>query len=98
MLANLHRQKDLIATEWLLFRLGKIMGKNKAMEKLHSVAAVAAEQYISLKEAVLADSEIGPIFSAAELVPLDQPERYIGSAVELVDRTVEEISRLRNAP
>ncbi|MGR0481123.1 MAG: class-II fumarase/aspartase family protein [Candidatus Electronema sp. V4] len=94
MLANLHRQKDLIATEWLLFRLGKIVGKNKAMDKLHALAAAAAEQRISLKAAVLADTELGALFTAEELAPLDSPEQYVGSAVELVDRTVEEISGL----
>ncbi len=95
MLANLHRQKDLIATEWLLFRLGKIMGKNKAMEKLHTLATAASEQLSSLKEAVLADSELGPLFTTDELAPLDHPEQYVGSAVELVDRTVDELQRLR---
>jgi adenylosuccinate lyase len=91
MLANLHRQKDLIATEWLLFRLGKIMGKNKAMDKLHKLAAAASEQRVSLKEAVLADSEIGTIFTVEELAPLNQPEHYTGKAEELTDRTVAEI-------
>ncbi|MGX9726173.1 MAG: class-II fumarase/aspartase family protein [Candidatus Electronema sp. VV] len=95
MLANLHRQKDLIATEWLLFRLGKIVGKNKAMDKLHTLAAAAAEQQISLKEAVLADNELGSVFHEEELAPLDSPEQYVGSAVELVDRAVEELRRLR---
>lgn len=90
MLVNLHRQKDLIATEWLLFHLGKIMGKNKAMDKLHSLAAQAKEGKISLKEALLADEELGTVFSLEELIPLDKPEQYLGKAVELVDRMVEE--------
>ena len=90
MLVNLHRQKDLIATEWLLFHLGKIMGKNKAMDKLHSLAAQAKEGKISLKEAVLADEELGKLFSPEELSPLDKPEQYLGKAVDLVDRMVEE--------
>ncbi len=94
MLANLHQRKDLIATEWLLFRLGKIMGKNKALEKLHSLAGSAAERNASLKESVLADEEIGGMFSPEELVPLDYPEQYIGHAVEIVERTVAEINRL----
>lgn len=89
MLANLHRQKDLIATEWLLFRLGKIVGKNKAMEKLHKLAAEASERRISLKDAVLTDSELGPLFTADELAPLDSPEQYVGSAVELVDGQIQ---------
>ena len=95
MLANLHRQKDLLATEWLLFRLGKLMGKNMAMEKLHTLAVAASEERISLKEAVLADSDLGALFTAEDLAPLDYPELYAGSAGELVDRTVAEINKLR---
>lgn len=94
MLANLRRQKDLIAAEWLLFRLGKSMGKNKAMEKLHKIAAAASEQRISLKEAVVADSEVGTVFTLEELAPLDQPEQYTGMAEELADRTADELGRL----
>jgi len=85
MLANIHRQKDLLATEWLLFRLGKILGKNKAMEKLHALATEAAERQISLKEAVLMDNDLSSVFKAEELVLLDHPEQYLGSAVALVD-------------
>jgi adenylosuccinate lyase len=95
MLASLRRQKDLIAAEWLLFRLGKSMGKNKAMEKLHRLTAAASAQGTSLKAAVLADHEVGPLFNAEELALLDHPEQYIGSAVELVDKTVAEIIRQR---
>jgi len=97
MLANLHQRKDLIATEWLLFRLAKTMGKNKALEKLHNLAIEAAEREISLKEAVLADNEIGSMFKPEDLAPLEHPEQYIGHAVEIVDLTVEEIRRLRRS-
>ena len=55
------------------------------MKKLHKLAATAAEQKSSLKQAVLADSELGPLFTQEELAPLDQPEQYIGRAAELVD-------------
>jgi adenylosuccinate lyase len=64
------------------------MGKNKAMEKLHTLAASAAEERIGLKAAVLADTELGALFTADDLAPLDSPECYVGSAVALVDRTV----------
>ncbi len=95
MLANLYQQKDLISTEWLLFQLSKTLGKNKALEKLHSLAVLATEKNISLKEVVLADSEIGSLFSPEDLDPLDHPEQYIGHAVEIVDRTIAEICRQR---
>ena len=97
MLANLHQRKDLISTEWLLFQLSKEMGKNNALEKLHSLAEAAAEDGRSLQEMVLADKEIGPLFTAEELALLDQPEQYVGHAVEIVDRAMADLrSRKQN--
>jgi len=95
MLANLHQRRELLVTEWLLFRLSKTLGKNKALEKLHSFAALATEKNSSLKEMVLADTEIGALFTPEDLAPLDHPEQYIGHAVEIVDRTLAEIRRQR---
>jgi adenylosuccinate lyase/3-carboxy-cis,cis-muconate cycloisomerase len=95
MLANLHQRKDLISTEWLLFQLSKEMGKNNALEKLHSLAGLATENRSSLKEVVLADKEIGPLFTAADLALLDQPEQYVGHAVEITERTLADIRRQR---
>ena len=95
MLANLHQRKELIVTEWLLFRLSKTLGKNKALEKLHSLAASAAEKDSSLKEMVLTDTEIGALFTPEDLAPLDHPEQYIGHAVKIVDRTIAELRRQR---
>lgn len=95
MLKNLYQQKDLISTEWLLFQLSREIGKNNALKKLHSLAASAAENGISLKEIVLADKETGPLFTAKELAPLDQPEHYIGQAVEITERTIADIRKQR---
>ncbi|MCI5222018.1 MAG: adenylosuccinate lyase family protein, partial [Candidatus Electrothrix sp. AR4] len=95
MLANLYQQKDLISTEWLLFQLSKTLGKNKALKKLHTLAALAADKNISLKEVVLADAEIGLLFSPENLDPLDHPEQYIGHAVEIVDRMIAKICHQR---
>ena len=95
MLANLHQRKDLISTEWLLFQLSKEMGKNKALEKLHSLAGLATENRTSLKEVVLADQEIGSLFTIEGLAPLDQPEQYVGHAVEIVEKTIAAIRQQR---
>ena len=95
MLANLHERRDLISTEWLLFQLSKELGKNKALEKLHNLAGLATEKGISLKEVVLADEEIGSLFTPEGLAPLDQPEQYIGHAVEIVEKTIAAIRQQR---
>ncbi|MCI5159784.1 MAG: hypothetical protein D3906_15425 [Candidatus Electrothrix sp. AUS1_2] len=65
------------------------------MEKLHSLASLAAENDRSLKEVVLADEEIGPLFTEEGLAPLDHPEQYIGHAVEIVDKTIAIIRQQR---
>jgi adenylosuccinate lyase len=95
MLENLYRQKNLITTEWLLFQLSKSLGKSKSLEKLHNLSAVAAAEGSSLKEAVLADEEIGSLFTRDDLALLDHPEQYTGQAVHIVDLTLAEITRQR---
>jgi 3-carboxy-cis,cis-muconate cycloisomerase len=97
MLANLSSSRDLITSEWLLFRLSADLGKTRALAKVKALAALAADQGLTLREAVLADPEIGPLFGAADLAPLDRPELYVGRAVALVDQCVAEIRRRRAA-
>ncbi|MCI5142831.1 MAG: hypothetical protein D3909_14115 [Candidatus Electrothrix sp. ATG1] len=71
------------------------MGKNNALKKLHGLAASSTEKGISLKEEVLADPEIGSLFTQDDLAPLDHPEQYIGHAVEIVERAIADIRRQR---
>jgi len=95
MLENLYRQKNLITTEWLLFQLSKTLGKSKSLEKLHSLSTSAAQADESLKEAVLADADIGSLFSREDLDLLDHPEQYTGHAVKIVDQSITEIAARR---
>lgn len=95
MLENLYRQKYLITTEWLLFQLSKSLGKTKSLEKLHQLSEHCNETGENLKEAVLADKEIGAYFSEESLEPLDHPENYTGLATEIVDQTLAEIQKQR---
>lgn len=95
MFENLYRQKHLITTEWLLFQLSEHLGKTRSLEKLHVLSAAAAEGKTSLKDAVLADKEIGSLFSREDLAPLDHPEDYTGHAVQIVDLSIAEISTRR---
>ncbi len=88
MLDNLNLQKNMVTTEWLLFRLSGSMGKMAALDKVHSLAALAGEKNIPLAEAVLADSDIGGLFSRADLDLLEHPERYTGLAGQIVDQAI----------
>ncbi len=95
MMENLHYQKSLITSEWLLFRLSGTIGKMKSLEKLHELSKKATDTGISLKDAVTDDPEIGSLLTPEELAYLDHPEKYIGHAVEIVDEAIKEIEEKR---
>jgi len=95
MLANLHLQKNLITSEWLLFRLSGTIGKMKSLEKLHELSNKAMDTGISFKEAVMNDPEIGSLLGREEMACLDQPEKYLGHAVQIVEQAIEDIERKR---
>jgi adenylosuccinate lyase len=95
MMENLHIQKAIIASEWLLFRLSGMIGKTRSSIKLRELSARAKETGTSLKDMVLEDPEIGSLLTPEELVYLDYPERYIGHAVQIVDQAIKDIERKR---
>ena len=95
MLENLHVQKALIASEWLLFRLSGTIGKMKSLEKLHELSSEATDTGISFKDAVMNDPEIGPLLTREDLAYLDHPERHIGHALEIVDQAIEDVEGKR---
>jgi adenylosuccinate lyase len=95
MMENLHLQKDMIASEWLLFRLSSMIGKMKSSTKLQELSAKAKETKTSLKDVVMEDPEIGGLLTPEELAYLDHPERYIGHAVQIVDQAIEDIEKKR---
>jgi adenylosuccinate lyase len=97
MMENLHLQKNLIASEWLLFRLSGTIGKMKSLEKLRKLSDKAMNAGTSLKDAVMDDPEVGSLLTPEELAYLDHPEKYIGQALEIVDQAIEEIERKRES-
>ena len=99
MKKNLFLHKEMVMSEWLLFRLAPVMGKMEAQEKLHALLREAGEGNSSLRELLAKDQEISPLLTDDDMATLDHPERYIGQSVELVDETLAEITALRqNAP
>jgi adenylosuccinate lyase len=95
MMENLHLHKNLITSEWLLFRLSGTIGKMKSLEKLRELSDKAMDTGTSLKDAVMEDPEVGALLTPEELAYLDHPERYIGHALQMVDQAVEEIEGKR---
>jgi adenylosuccinate lyase len=97
MKKNLSLHKDMVMSEWLLFRLAPLMGKMEAQEKLHALLRKVSEESRSLREILAEDEEVGPLLNDDDLQSLDHPELYIGQAVELVDDTLAEITALRQS-
>jgi adenylosuccinate lyase len=95
MMENLHLQKAVIASEWLLFRLSGIIGKTKSSQKVHELSNKAMDAGVSFKDVVMDDPEIGTLLTPEDLAYLDHPEKYIGHALVIVDNVVEEIERKR---
>jgi adenylosuccinate lyase len=95
MLDNLHLQKAQVASEWLVFRLSGAMGKMKALEKINELSKKASGGRVSLKDVVTEDAEMGSVLAPEDLTYLEHPEKYIGHAVQIVERVVEEVKEKR---
>jgi 3-carboxy-cis,cis-muconate cycloisomerase len=91
MLENLYRQKDLVVSEWLLFRLAKKIGKTQAQEKLQTLIKLVGSGGKIFKDILLEDQDIGPYIAEENLEYLEKPERYCGLAAEIVDDTLSEV-------
>ncbi len=103
MRKNLLCHKELILSEWLLFRLSTVMGKRRAQEALTPLVKRAEAEGRSLKDLLSADPEIKDVLSPADLNNLDQPENYTGLAAQIVDDVIMETTarrqnRLRGNP
>ena len=95
MKKNLYLHKDMVMSEWLLFRLAPVMGKMEAQDRLHALLRRSAEERTGLREMLAGDQIIGPLLGDGDMEFMDHPERYIGLAVELVDDTLAEIESRR---
>lgn len=88
---NLYLQKNMVLSEWLLYRLAGSLGKMRAQKKLKDIIEQANDEGISLKKALQQNKEISSLLSAADMDRLEQPEHYVGHAVNIVEDGLEEI-------
>ncbi len=95
MLENLYRQKDLVVSEWLLFRLAKKIGKTRAQEKLQTLIKLVEGGNKIFADILLEDEDIGPYIAEENLEYLEKPERYCGLAAEIVDDTISDVEARR---
>jgi adenylosuccinate lyase/3-carboxy-cis,cis-muconate cycloisomerase len=95
MRQNLLIHKEMILSEWLLFRLSAVMGKKRANEALNPLIKRAQAEEQSLKDLLSATPEIKAVLSPADLNNLDHPENYTGLAAQIVDDVITETAARR---
>jgi len=88
MKKNLFLHKEMIMSEWLLFRLAPALGRIKAQEKLGELLRQRETEKRSLREILAQDPVTRGLLAAVDLECLEHPERYIGLAVELTEETL----------
>jgi adenylosuccinate lyase len=91
MLENLYSQKELVVSEWLLFKLAKKMGKTNAQKKVRALIKLVEGGNRIFKDILLEDPDIGPFIAEENLEYLEKPEQYCGLAAEIVDDTLKEV-------
>jgi adenylosuccinate lyase len=88
MLANLHLHKEMVASEWLLFRLAPKVGKMHAQELLHQAIQQVDESGRALTEVLREHPELGPLLEEEDLAVAMAPEGYLGQARQIVDKVI----------
>jgi len=93
---NIRRNLDLtrglcLAERVMMELVRKGMGRQRAHEMLRRLATRCWEEGRSLREVMLEDPEASRLVTAKELDDWLRPENYLGTAVEQVDRVVEEL-------
>ncbi len=92
---NLHLTKGLILAEALMLKLvEKGLSRQEAHELLRKLAMKAFKENREFKDVVV-ESEVVDYLSKEEIEEILTPEKYIGSAVELVDRAIEKSRKER---
>lgn len=95
MLDNLRQNKESILSEWLMFTLGKSMGKARAQEKLTSMIGEAEQQGRSLFVLLSEDTETSKVLTEDDYKAFENPETYIGLAPEIVDDIINDVKGKR---
>lgn len=85
---NLHLLGDLMLSEAAMMHLAGSLGKTEAHEVVYRASMAAWESGRSLRDTLLADSDVRARTDSAELATLLVPENYLGSCQALVDQVL----------
>ncbi len=89
MFKNLKNIGDTIVSEYLVFRLGKILGQKQAKKIIDEAMKKALYCNKSLKD-ILLGTDLGEKISLEDIYILNHPETYIGNSIGIVEKTLKE--------
>ncbi len=88
MQRNLDLTSGLIVAEAVMMGLAPKLGRQVAHDVVYDACREAAQGNRPLIDLLAADKQVGPHFKRAELERLLDPRNYLGSAGEMVDRSL----------
>ena len=88
MAKNLEISRGLIVAEAVMMGLAPQLGRQEAHDVVYDACRAAAEQHITLAQALLADREVTDRIDRATIERLTSPGNYLGLAPEMVDRVI----------
>lgn len=92
---NLKSYGDFIASEHLLLKLSRQLGKNTAQEKLQALTTLASIKKVSFKSCLMDDSEVNALLDDEDFNILDNPCYYRGQSESITKEIINRISEFR---
>jgi 3-carboxy-cis,cis-muconate cycloisomerase len=93
MAKNLDISRGLIVAEAVMMGLAPQLGRQEAHDVVYGACRAAAEQHITLAEALLADPQVTARIDRATVERLTTPGNYLGLAPQMVDRVLASTNR-----
>ena len=93
MAKNLDISRGLIVAEAVMMGLAPQLGRQEAHDVVYDACRAAAEQHITLAQALLADREVTDRIDRATIERLTSPGNYLGLAPDMVDRVLSSQAR-----
>jgi 3-carboxy-cis,cis-muconate cycloisomerase len=93
MAENIQATHGLIFAEAIAMVLRRKLGRNPAHELLEQASRRAVAENRALREVLLEDATVRKHLSAEEIDKLVDPKNYIGSAKEMVKKTLSSLDR-----
>jgi 3-carboxy-cis,cis-muconate cycloisomerase len=88
MAKNLDISRGLIVAEAVMMGLAPQLGRQEAHDVVYDACRAAAEQHITLAQALLADRQVTDRIDRATIERLTSPGNYLGLAPQMVDRVL----------